>query len=221
LFIFSSAEEASWSTISIISASVLNTIVNCWMLNCKIQYILVHSTVWFDVRKSNLILYTESEMYNKNKHGHSWNENISYFPLTVGKLNNYSFVSPFSLSLSLSLYLSLSGSTALSWTFAAFSVFWSHTQSVGLLGRKISLSQGRYLHTEQHRHRINAHTDIYALIVIRTHDPSVRASEDNSCLRLRGHCDRLCRLLTNNNYICNAEEIHIQIRWWPNIKWSE
>jgi hypothetical protein len=26
---------------------------------------------------------------------------------------------------------------------------------------------------------------------IRTHDPSVRASEDSSCLRLRGHCDRL------------------------------
>jgi hypothetical protein len=30
-------------------------------------------------------------------------------------------------------------------------------QSVRLLGRGISLSQGRYLHTEQHKHRINVH----------------------------------------------------------------
>jgi hypothetical protein len=36
----------------------------------------------------------------------------------------------------------------------------------------------------------NAHTDIHALIGIRTHDPSVRASKDSSCLRPRGHCDR-------------------------------
>jgi hypothetical protein len=48
-----------------------------------------------------------------------------------------------------------------------------------------------YLHTEQHRHGINAHnTDIHALSWIRTHDPSVRAVEDSSCLRPRGHCDR-------------------------------
>jgi hypothetical protein len=31
------------------------------------------------------------------------------------------------------------------------------TQSVGLLGREISPSQGHYLHTGQHKHRINAH----------------------------------------------------------------
>jgi hypothetical protein len=48
-------------------------------------------------------------------------------------------------------------STALCWTLADFSVSWS-TQSVGLLGREISRSQGLYLHTEQHKHRINAHT---------------------------------------------------------------
>jgi hypothetical protein len=33
----------------------------------------------------------------------------------------------------------------------------SFTQTVGLLGRGISPLQGRYLHTEQHKHRINAH----------------------------------------------------------------
>jgi hypothetical protein len=41
------------------------------------------------------------------------------------------------------------------------------------------------------KHRINArNTDIHALSGIRTHDPSVRASRDSSCLRPRGHCDR-------------------------------
>jgi hypothetical protein len=69
-----------------------------------------------------------------------------------------------------------------------FSVSWSYTRSVGLLGRGISPSQGLYLHTEQYKHRINAHnTDIHALSGIRTHDPSVRASEDSSCLKVPIH----------------------------------
>jgi hypothetical protein len=46
---------------------------------------------------------------------------------------------------------------ALCWTLAASSVSWSFTKSVGLLGRGISPSQGRYLHTGQHKHTINAH----------------------------------------------------------------
>jgi hypothetical protein len=37
-----------------------------------------------------------------------------------------------------------------------FFSFLIYTQSVGLLGRGISPSQGRYLHTDQHKHRINA-----------------------------------------------------------------
>jgi hypothetical protein len=49
----------------------------------------------------------------------------------------------------------------------------------------ISPSQGRYLHIKQHKHRINAHTDIHVLSGIRTHNPRVRASEDSSCLRSR------------------------------------
>jgi hypothetical protein len=74
------------------------------------------------------------------------------------------------------------GSTAFCWASAAFSVSYSYTQSVGLLGRGISPSQGRYLHTD---------ADIHALSGMRAHDTSVRASEDSSCLRPRGHCDRL------------------------------
>jgi hypothetical protein len=46
-----------------------------------------------------------------------------------------------------SLSLSVYGYTAL-WTLVAFSVSSSYTQSVGLLGRGISPSEGRYLHTE-------------------------------------------------------------------------
>jgi hypothetical protein len=57
------------------------------------------------------------------------------------------------------------------------------TQMVGLLGRGISQSQGRHLHT-----------DIHAFSGIRTHDPSVRAGEHNSYLRPRSHCDQLINI---------------------------
>jgi hypothetical protein len=53
----------------------------------------------------------------------------------------------------------------------------------------ISPSQGRYLHTEQHKQ--NKRTQTHAFSGIRTQDPGVRASEGSSCLRPRGHCDRL------------------------------
>jgi hypothetical protein len=41
--------------------------------------------------------------------------------------------------------------------FARFFNFLIYTKSVGLLGRGISPSQSLYLHTGQHRHRINVH----------------------------------------------------------------
>jgi hypothetical protein len=65
------------------------------------------------------------------------------------------------------------------------------SRMVGLLGRVTSPSQSRYLHTGQHKHRINAHTPkVHALSGIRTHDPGVQASEDSSYLRPRVYCDR-------------------------------
>jgi hypothetical protein len=70
--------------------------------------------------------------------------------------------------------------------FFIFVIFFAKT--VGLLGRVISPSQSRYLHTGQHKHRINAHTDTHALSGIRIHDPRVRTSECSSRLRPRGHC---------------------------------
>jgi hypothetical protein len=72
-----------------------------------------------------------------------------------------------------------------------FFSFLIRTQLVGLLGRGISPSQGCYLHTGQHKHRINAHIDIHALSGIRTHDPSVQAGEGSLCLRPSADCDRL------------------------------
>jgi hypothetical protein len=85
----------------------------------------------------------------------------------------------------LSIYQSSYGSTALLELGHFFSLL-IYTHSVGLLGRGISPSQGRYLHTGQHKHRINAHIDIHALSGIRTHDPSVRASEDRAAIVIGG-----------------------------------
>jgi hypothetical protein len=84
--------------------------------------------------------------------------------------------------------------------FFSFVIFF--TQSVGLLGRVISPSQGRYLHKRQHTHRINAHTDIHDLSGIRTHDPSVRASEESSCLRPRGHSHHSPMYNNNHRVVC-------------------
>jgi hypothetical protein len=41
---------------------------------------------------------------------------------------------------------------------------------------------------QQQKNRINA--NIHALSGIPSHDPSVQASEDSSCFRPRGYCDR-------------------------------
>jgi hypothetical protein len=50
-------------------------------------------------------------------------------------------------------------------------------------------------------HRINAHnTDIHTLSGIQTHDANVRAGKDSSCLRPRGHCDRLYLPVTAEKY---------------------
>jgi hypothetical protein len=55
-----------------------------------------------------------------------------------------------------STYLPIYGSAALV-DLGRFFSFLIYTQSVGLLRRGISPSQGRYLHTKQHTRRINAH----------------------------------------------------------------
>jgi hypothetical protein len=64
----------------------------------------------------------------------------------------------------------------------------SMRQLVGLLGRVIGPTQGLYLHrTTQHR---ETQTHIHAPSRIRTCDLNIRAAEDSTCLRPRGHWDR-------------------------------
>jgi hypothetical protein len=117
-------------------------------------------------------------------------------------------------SANLPLYISYCA-TDLCWAFADFSVSWSYSQPVGFFGRGINPSQGLYLHTEQHKHKIYAHnTDIHAWI--RNHDKSVRANEESSWTWPRGYCDRhlctLCRV--NTTLIC---EIHHLGKQCPKI----
>jgi hypothetical protein len=59
-------------------------------------------------------------------------------------------------SVHLSIHKSIYGCTVLVDLGRFFSLL-IYTQSVGLLGRGISPSQGLCLHTEQHKHRINTH----------------------------------------------------------------
>jgi hypothetical protein len=73
------------------------------------------------------------------------------------------------------------------------------SHAVGHLGRVISPSQGRYLNKGQHKQNKHINTpNIHALSGIRTHDPSVQANEDSSCLRPRGYCDRPADVFRTN-----------------------
>jgi hypothetical protein len=74
---------------------------------------------------------------------------------------------------------------------AVFSVSWTYTESVGLLGRGISPSHGFYLHTEKHSHRIKAHnTNIHMDLEWDSNPRSHRSSERRClCHRPLGHCD--------------------------------
>jgi hypothetical protein len=79
------------------------------------------------------------------------------------------------------------------------------TQTAGLLGRGISPSQGLYINTGQHKHRLHTHThipNIRALSGIGSHDHSVRASEDSSCLKPRGYRDRHLISFTSQKSHC-------------------
>jgi hypothetical protein len=97
---------------------------------------------------------------------------------------------PASLSVCLSIRPSIYGSTALLGLDRFFSFVIFFTQTVGLLGRGISPSQGRYLDTEQHKHRINEHS--HPCLEWDSNPRSQCSSERRQfMLRPRGHCDRL------------------------------
>jgi hypothetical protein len=110
-----------------------------------------------------------------------------YITYTCGTLSNWQKASHRPLNVEVSFPMAL---PVHSEPWPVYSFRNNFSQMVGLLGRVISPSRGRYLNTGQHKHKLT-HTDIHASSGIRTHDPSVLASEDTSCLRLRGYCDRL------------------------------
>jgi hypothetical protein len=59
------------------------------------------------------------------------------------------------------------------WILAAFFSFLIYTQSVGLLGWGISPSQGRYLHTEQHKQNKRTQTSMPQVVF----EPTIPAFE--------------------------------------------
>jgi hypothetical protein len=83
------------------------------------------------------------------------------------------------------------------------------SQRVGLLGRVVSPSQGLCLNTGQHKHRINIHD----LSGIRTHDPSVRASED---MPVTG---RGTRMLTDNSLLLYSEGAQFESELGRELSW--
>jgi hypothetical protein len=54
-------------------------------------------------------------------------------------------------------------------------------------------------YTQDNINTEQTHTHIHALSGIRTYDPNVRESEDRSCFRPRGHCDRPVELMVCSN----------------------
>jgi hypothetical protein len=65
-----------------------------------------------------------------------------------------------------------------------------HIQTAGRTPWTSDQPVARTLHTQDNTNTEYTQTNIHASSGIRTHDPSVQASEDISCLRPRAHCDR-------------------------------
>jgi hypothetical protein len=72
-----------------------------------------------------------------------------------------------------------------------FFSFLIYTHAVGRTPWTWDQPVARPLPTHRTTQTQNKHTDIHVLSGIRTHDPIVRASENCSCLRPRGHCNRV------------------------------
>jgi hypothetical protein len=86
------------------------------------------------------------------------------------------------------IHVSIYGFTALV-DLDRFLSFLFYTQSVGPLDGGTARRKAA-TYTQKNTNTELTHTDIHASSEIRTHDPSVRAGEDGSCLSPRGHCDR-------------------------------
>jgi hypothetical protein len=83
----------------------------------------------------------------------------------------------------------------------------------------------RPLPTQDNTTQKNADTHIHASSGIRNHDPSFRAVEDSTCLRLRGHWDRLTDLYKQKiinvlpvSALNNYNLLHIILRYMHSIE---
>jgi hypothetical protein len=98
--------------------------------------------------------------------------------------------------------LSVCGSTAICWTFAVFQFLDPLTQTLGHLGRGISPSQSRYLHTVQHKHRIKRKQTSMPQVGF---EPTIPVFERTKTVRVSnraaGHCDRLSRYYGGINVV--------------------
>jgi hypothetical protein len=104
---------------------------------------------------------------------------------------NFATFLPPSICLSfLSIYLFINQSIIILLYLGRFFSFLSHTQSVGLLGCVVNPSQGRYLHTEQHKHRINAHKHPCLEWDFESTISSFERAKTVHALDLCCHCDR-------------------------------
>jgi hypothetical protein len=92
---------------------------------------------------------------------------------------------------------------------ADFSVSWSFLQTVGLLGRGISQSQGRYLNTGQHKHRINTYTHQTSMHFVEF-EPTNPASERAKTVHSLDHSATVTGL-----------EIATFLKLWININLSD
>jgi hypothetical protein len=132
-------------------------------------------------------------------------ETLTQFVMCICSLFNDALISPRLDWLVYSCCSHLEHRTSLK-RFASLQ-FLNLRHSAGLLGRVISPSQSRYL----------TQTDIHASSGIRTHDPSVRASEDRSCLRPRGHCDRPSTGLANSKLERMSKQLQPNSWYYPSI----
>jgi hypothetical protein len=137
LFLFvASQSDYSWSIPTFFS-SVMSRVLRENANKIKIHRLLYLLTIISCCRYDNLVLH------------------FILFSLTIYFVGGYS-VNMIAL-IYLCMYVCIYGSTVLLLDLGRFFSFFIHTQSVGLLGRGISPSQGRYLHTGQQKHRINAY----------------------------------------------------------------
>jgi hypothetical protein len=107
------------------------------------------------------------------------------------------------------------GSTAYCWALAEFSAP-SCNQSVGLLAWGISLTQGFYLHTGQHKDRIHTGTSMLRMgfeltISVSERVKTVHASAKQlACFTLKPNCRKLCFYLEPSQNCLHLIQPHIQ-----------